>query len=342
SAAGGSVSFVEGQSTLSGCGSVAVSGGTASCSTSYPVSGSHQVTATYAGDANYTGSSGDVTEQIDKLSTTTSLTATPSPGAVGQTVTLAAKVSPVPDGGTVAFVDGGQPIAGCGAEAVAADGSASCQASFTSAGSHSLTAAYGGDADYAVSTSTPVSEQVTEAISGGSTGGGGTPGGGSPGGGTPGGGTPGGGSPGVGTPGGGAPQPRPSVVRVSDVAISRGGSVTDRVVCSGSASCRLTETLTTVLVTRDGRVLRVVAAAARIRRVVLLAGTRTLTVPAGTAVIVAIPLRAAARRQLAGLGRLPVLLSVTEVRDGKRVTLVRRRLTIQTGRPTGRHRSLQQ
>src|SRR6185437_16843080 len=57
-------------------------------------------------------------------------------------------------GGTVAFTDGATAISGCGAQAVtAATGKATCTTSFTAAGSHTISAKYSGDSNYAQTTS---------------------------------------------------------------------------------------------------------------------------------------------------------------------------------------------
>ncbi|HLY49285.1 MAG TPA: Ig-like domain repeat protein [Solirubrobacteraceae bacterium] len=71
------------------------------------------------------------------------------PAATDQAVTLTASVSPGPDAGTVAFTDGGVPIADCGAVPVSvASGQAICTTKFASAGEHRIGAAYSGDSYY--------------------------------------------------------------------------------------------------------------------------------------------------------------------------------------------------
>ncbi|MGH2916976.1 MAG: Ig-like domain repeat protein, partial [Solirubrobacteraceae bacterium] len=338
---GGIVAFGDGGATISGCASQAVSAadGTATCVVTYPTSGKRSVTAAYGGHGNYASSTSDpVDETVHAAPTQTVLSASPASAVTGQEVTYIAKVSPAPDGGTVAFADGGQPVTGCGSEPVGADGSASCKVSYASAGSHSLTAAYGGNADFAGSVSSAVSETLSAPVASPPTGTGGSPGGGTPSGGSPGGGSPGGSSPGGGSPTGGVPHPRSSIVKLSGAVLSRGGVVVDRISCSGSSACRVTETLTTVVLTRGGRLLGAVAAGVRTTRVPLLVGSRMLTVPAGKTESVSIALRPAARRLLARLGRLPVLLTVSEIRGGKRVTLARRRLVIVATRAKHHHK----
>jgi len=58
--------------------------------------------------------------------------------------------------GTVAFLDGGSAISGCGAQPVTAGSSsatATCTVSYPSAGSHTIAATYGGDTNFAGSSS---------------------------------------------------------------------------------------------------------------------------------------------------------------------------------------------
>jgi YVTN family beta-propeller protein len=83
--------------------------------------------------------------------TTTSLSASPDPSAVGQQVTYTAAVSPAPDAGTVTFTDGGTAIAGCSSVPLRS-GSAACAVTYTTTGSHSITASYSGDASFHPST----------------------------------------------------------------------------------------------------------------------------------------------------------------------------------------------
>ncbi len=94
-------------------------------------------------------------------STTTSLTSTPNPSTVGQTVTLSSTVSPVAPAtgvptGTVAFRDGLTALG----SATLVNGSASFTTSTLPAGSHSLTAVYSGSLDFLTSTSAVVTQTV--------------------------------------------------------------------------------------------------------------------------------------------------------------------------------------
>src|SRR5207244_12146889 len=107
---------------------------------------SHALTVAHRGDLQFSAStSASATQPVNLASTTTSLTSTPNPSAVGQAVTLRATVSPVAPAtgvptGSVTFRDGATSL---GVVALV-NGSASLTISTLAAGSHSLTAAYGG------------------------------------------------------------------------------------------------------------------------------------------------------------------------------------------------------
>jgi outer membrane protein assembly factor BamB len=103
---------------------------------------------------------------------TSTALAAPAVAQRGKPVTLTASVSPVPDGGTVAFTDAGTPIAGCAEVHVglASAGKASCHTSFSQVGTHGLGAAYSGDPFYAPSSSLFVALPVTEGPGGGALG----------------------------------------------------------------------------------------------------------------------------------------------------------------------------
>ncbi|MGB9483430.1 MAG: Ig-like domain-containing protein [Candidatus Dormiibacterota bacterium] len=53
---GGTVDFADAGTTISGCGSVTLSGGTAACTATYATPDTHQITATYSGDVDYQAS----------------------------------------------------------------------------------------------------------------------------------------------------------------------------------------------------------------------------------------------------------------------------------------------
>lgn len=105
----------------------------------------------------------DWTVAVPQTPTSTVLTGSPAGPAVGQNVTLRATVTPKPDGGTVAFSDGGVTITGCAAAAITTTGVASCVTHYDHVGRHTITATYSGDSRYAHSTSNSASVTVKKA-----------------------------------------------------------------------------------------------------------------------------------------------------------------------------------
>src|SRR5450759_236391 len=94
---------------------------------------------------------------------TTTLGSSSNPSTVGSSVTYTAAVSPVPDGGTVAFIDNSVTISGCGAVAVnTSTGKASCTTTYSAAGSHSIAANYSGDSNFTASSGS-LTQQVISA-----------------------------------------------------------------------------------------------------------------------------------------------------------------------------------
>ncbi|MBQ0984210.1 Ig-like domain repeat protein [Streptomyces sp. F63] len=149
----GTVTFtVDGTTTLT----AALSGGTASAVISTLHTGPHTITAVYAGDASFTGSTGTDTHQVDQAATTTTVTSDPDPSVFGQPVVLTAAVQPVFPGagvptGTVTFT-----ISGGGTFTVPLDssGTATLSTATLPAGSLTVTAVYSGDPDFTTSTGT--------------------------------------------------------------------------------------------------------------------------------------------------------------------------------------------
>ncbi|WP_190146294.1 Ig-like domain-containing protein, partial [Streptomyces glebosus] len=143
--------FISGGPTLTGT----LSGGTASVSTSALAAGTHTVTAIYSGDANFNSSVGTDTHTVGQASTTTTVTSSPDPSVVGQSVTFTATVAPVAPGagtptGTVTFViSGGPTLTG-----TLSGGTASVTTSALSVGTHTVTATYSGDASFTSSVGT--------------------------------------------------------------------------------------------------------------------------------------------------------------------------------------------
>jgi hypothetical protein len=154
-------------------GSVTVSDGTQSCSGTlttgscsivFTTSGAKTLTATYAGNANFNGSSSTpaTAHTVNKASTITTLTSDlPDPSMVGQSVTIAYSVAVTAPGsgtpgGSVTISDGIQSCSGA-----VADGS--CSIVFATSGAKTLTATYVGDTNFTTSTSATVTHDVVTA-----------------------------------------------------------------------------------------------------------------------------------------------------------------------------------
>jgi serine protease len=328
---GGTVAFADGAGTISGCGSVGVSTttGQASCQATYTAgAGSpHAIRASYSGDPSYIASvSSTLSETVNRIGTSTALSSSANPAALGQQVTYTATVSPVPNGGTVAFADGAGTISGCGSVGVSTTtGQASCQASYTTAASspHAIEASYSGDPDYKQSQSSALAQSVlapsvqTGSATSSAGGGGGqsvtVPGSlGS-----------------TGSAGGGGAQN----VNLSGLPRSTGGSVRDTVDCSAPAgqSCRVTETLTTTETLSGGKPIAVSSLPVNKRnknRKTVVVGARTVTIAADGSATITIKLNDAGRKLLKRFGKLPVVVSIVLNRNGQQVTVARRKITI--------------
>jgi hypothetical protein len=145
---------------------VVVTGGpSGSTATSASISslnpGTYTLTATYSGDMNFLTSNGTSGQPVTVAQTTTTLVVSPNPVQLNQPLTLTATVAPVAPGtgtptGSVVFYNGPNLI---GVKTLSG-GVASLTLSSLSPGTHSLTAAYSGEADYAASTSPAVAEAV--------------------------------------------------------------------------------------------------------------------------------------------------------------------------------------
>jgi YVTN family beta-propeller protein len=111
---------------------------------------------------NYTVTSSNGTLTVIQASTTTALNVAPNPSNFGQSVTLTATVAPVAPGagtstGKVVFFDGNTTL---GTSTLSSTDTATLNTSSLAAGSHSLSASYGGDPNYSGSSSSAVSDQV--------------------------------------------------------------------------------------------------------------------------------------------------------------------------------------
>jgi hypothetical protein len=152
----GSVQFLDGSTVI---GTASLANGSASLSAS-PGVGTHSVTAVYSGDANHNGAtSAAVALTVNKAPSTTAISAGSGTISFGQSVSLTASVSPATATGAVQFLDGAIVIG-----AVALNGgSATLVVGNFAAGTHTITASYGGDGVTLASASGSVSVTVVKA-----------------------------------------------------------------------------------------------------------------------------------------------------------------------------------
>ena len=155
----GTITFSEGASTL--C-SATLNSGTASCQLSTLSAATHNVLASYPGDARNGSDSTSFQVTLSKQATSTSLQSSANPSNVGQSVTFTATVSGTAPTGNVTFKDGATAI--CSNVALSG-ASATCLTSTLIAGAHAITAAYAGDANHQASTSTALNQQVDKNVS---------------------------------------------------------------------------------------------------------------------------------------------------------------------------------
>jgi hypothetical protein len=154
---GESVLFMNGTTQL---GSETLAGGTASFTTTMLPVGSDSITAVYNGDSTLAGSSSTaVSQAVSKASTTTTLTSSPNPSGVGQTVNLTATVAGQFGGtatGSMAFSNGSTNLGSVSFS----NGTASLSTTSLPLGTASITAVYSGDSNFTGSTSATVGQVV--------------------------------------------------------------------------------------------------------------------------------------------------------------------------------------
>ncbi|EME17888.1 beta strand repeat-containing protein, partial [Rhodococcus triatomae] len=154
----GTVQFKDGATDIGA--PVPVNAGSATLNHTFTTVGNHDVTAVYNGDATHNPSTSAVSAvDVTVVGTTTGLSA-PATAVTGDAVDLVASVDPADATGTVEFKDGDVVL---GAVPVNA-GVATLNHTFTTAGSHSITAAYSGDASNAPSASAASIVDVSVAV----------------------------------------------------------------------------------------------------------------------------------------------------------------------------------
>jgi hypothetical protein len=136
---------------------------TGSCTITLQASGNRTLTASYPGDANYNEDDGSEGHVVS-APTTTSLASSVNPSVTGQQVTFTATVtspSATPNSGSVQFVvdgvDTGSP------DALNGSGQATFTTTFSTAGSRQIGARYLGNASFAASTATDLTQVVNQA-----------------------------------------------------------------------------------------------------------------------------------------------------------------------------------
>jgi hypothetical protein len=153
----GTVTFSDASKLL---GTKPLNAGVAPLSIGTLTAGTHQIRATYSGDANHAKATSSLLRQVvNEPATTTALNSAPNPSKVGQAVILTATVFNDSGGspsGIVTFLDGAKVL---GKSSVNGGVAALTVSSFAS-GSHDLTASYSGDANFTGSTSNVLVQTV--------------------------------------------------------------------------------------------------------------------------------------------------------------------------------------
>jgi MYXO-CTERM domain-containing protein len=160
----GSVTFSDGVNVL---GSATLdAGGVATLSTSAFDVATHVVSAVYGGDSNYASSSSpSLSQVVDVGATAVALASSSNPSLIGSDVTFTATVTATAPSvgtpsGTVTFKEGANTL---GTGTLGAGGIATFTTNALPVGAHTITAEYGGSASFAVSTSDPMTQNVSSA-----------------------------------------------------------------------------------------------------------------------------------------------------------------------------------
>jgi hypothetical protein len=144
----GTVTFKAGTTTL---GQGTVNNGQATLNYSFTSPGQSSIVATYSGDSTFQpSSSARLKQKVTKAATATTLTSSPNPSQVGQSVTFTATVTGQYGGtptGSITFKDNGTVIA----QGTLSGGVARYKTSTLTKGKHHMVASYGGDANFQTS-----------------------------------------------------------------------------------------------------------------------------------------------------------------------------------------------
>jgi hypothetical protein len=159
----GSISFQDGTVVLS---TVSLSSGQATFSTASLSTGGHSLTAVYGGSSSFSSStSAPLAQNVSPDPTTTVIKTSVNPSVFGQALTFTATVSSAAPGagiptGTVLFMDGGAAL---GNGSVNGQGQATFSTSSLAVSGHSIVGAYGGDGNFAASSSIIYGQAVNRA-----------------------------------------------------------------------------------------------------------------------------------------------------------------------------------
>ncbi len=157
----GQITFKDGSSTIGNC---TLSSGTCTFAAGFTPSGNHLLTAVYAGNASFsTVTSPQITQVVNQYTSQTGLTSSVNPSIINGSTTLTATVSATPGqagsgtpAGSITFKDGSATIGTC----TLVSGACTYAASFSTAGSHNLTAVYSDDISFSASISNTVVQVV--------------------------------------------------------------------------------------------------------------------------------------------------------------------------------------
>jgi plastocyanin len=138
-----------------------LSGNQASLSTNVLSVGNHSITAVYSGDAaNSSSTSSGIVINVTTVVSAISLTSSKATTSPGENVTFTATVSGQSPSGSVQFKDGSTSLGSATINA----GIATFSTTALSTGSHSITAAYPGDAYNSASISAAITQTVTTSV----------------------------------------------------------------------------------------------------------------------------------------------------------------------------------
>jgi microcystin-dependent protein len=145
----GSVTFKNGATTLGSAALETVGGvATASLTTSQVPAGAHDITATYGGAPDFSGSAASLIERVVLYASRTTLASSANPAHVGQAVTFTARVYAAPGAGvptgSVTFKNGATTLGTAALKTVGGVATATLTTTGVPAGAHDITATYGG------------------------------------------------------------------------------------------------------------------------------------------------------------------------------------------------------